>query len=94
MLFLSRRGTPAHTLMKGLIIGCLINLWVLSTFAAGVEILEAYALTSLFNQTGGVNWRYNDNWLVQEDVCTWFGVRCVQEKIWLVVPSAYLRVCY
>ena len=38
------------------------------------------ALTSIFNQTRGETWKRNENWLLNTNVCTWFGVRCVQDE--------------
>jgi Leucine-rich repeat (LRR) protein len=35
------------------------------------EILEL-----LYNDCGGDDWHNNDNWLISDDICTWYGVEC------------------
>ncbi len=35
---------------------------------------ERAALVALYNATDGPNWRYNDNWLTNQPISTWYGV--------------------
>lgn len=37
---------------------------------------EYDALVALYNSTDGDNWNFNTNWLVNPDVCTWYGITC------------------
>lgn len=41
-----------------------------------VDQAECEALFSLYNNTTGDSWNDNTNWLIDYDVCTWFGVTC------------------
>mmetsp|Transcript_15332 Transcript_15332/g.22600 ORF Transcript_15332/g.22600 Transcript_15332/m.22600 type:complete len:1118 (-) Transcript_15332:82-3435(-) len=43
------------------------------------EILdkEREVLIKLFETTGGENWHNNTGWIVEEDICEWFGVECI-----------------
>ena len=66
---------------------CFWGLWCSFAIFAGhavAEITELDALSFFFNQTEGSGWFYKDNWLKEDDFCTWFGVRCVQHNLWLV----------
>ena len=41
------------------------------------DAIEYIALKSLYDSTGGINWRYKDNWLqgtTNSDFATWYGI--------------------
>ena len=39
---------------------------------------QKFALAAFYASLGGSEWKNNDNWLVDEDVCAWYGVSCAQ----------------
>ena len=45
------------------------------------QALERDALTKLFQSTNGQQWLRKDKWLEAFDVCAWYGVRCIGEKV-------------
>lgn len=54
-----------------------------STTCAG-PVDERDLLVNLFLETEGVNWRRNDFWLTNTDICTWYGVGCVDDHVVLL----------
>jgi len=44
------------------------------------ERAEKFALVTIYASLGGSKWNDNTNWLANEDVCSWFGVTCDEEK--------------
>jgi len=42
-----------------------------------LPVTERHALTELYLSTNGESWLRNDNWLIEENYCTWYGVRCI-----------------
>lgn len=49
-----------------------------SSIALQHRLEELYALATLWFYTDGENWIYSYDWLVADDVCTWYGVQCDQ----------------
>lgn len=47
------------------------------------QMIERYALATLFYSTHGEKWEKSTNWLTSEHVCNWFGVTC--DYWWRVV---------
>ena len=43
---------------------------------ADIPAAERAALFALYNSTNGPNWKNHTGWLVNEDLCTWYGVVC------------------
>ena len=41
---------------------------------------EKNALIQFFINTNGRNWRNSQNWIVNEDFCTWHGITCNENK--------------
>ena len=37
---------------------------------------ERDILELLYNELGGDDWHNNDNWLLSDDICSWYGVEC------------------
>ena len=46
-----------------------------------IAAVERDALVALYNSTGGANWERNDNWLGDEPLHTWYGVRTVGGRV-------------
>jgi hypothetical protein len=42
---------------------------------------EGQALAALYEQCGGKQWRQQEGWLAETDVCTWEGVTCTQGRV-------------
>ena len=40
------------------------------------DLLQRYVLALLYYGNGGTEWRVQENWLGDMDVCTWYGVAC------------------
>eukprot|EP00501_MAST-03F_sp_TOSAG23-6_P000940 GSMAST32.ASY1.ANO1.976.1 assembled CDS len=40
------------------------------------KLLERHALTVLYDNNNGINWRRKDNWKTDPDICKWKGVIC------------------
>eukprot|EP00957_Ditylum_brightwellii_P076213 5793447-Ditylum_brightwellii.AAC.1 len=36
-------------------------------------------LVTMFNDNKGLGWKNNDNWLKDQDICTWEGITCYDE---------------
>ena len=51
------------------------------TDASEIAGLERDALVALYNSTGGAHWNNNENWLSDEPLNTWYGVRTVGGRV-------------
>jgi len=40
---------------------------------------QKFALATIYASLDGTKWNNNTNWLGEQDVCSWFGVTCVQD---------------
>ncbi|MBV9962935.1 MAG: T9SS type A sorting domain-containing protein [Parafilimonas sp.] len=61
------------TLLNSILLSCTF----LITFKASsqsVNTQDSLALVDIYNNTGGLNWTSNTNWLTTQPVSTWFGV--------------------
>jgi len=41
------------------------------------RLTQRYALLTFWYSTGGPSWERNDNWLIDEEECSWYGVTCI-----------------
>ena len=44
-------------------------------------LTESEILLKLYDETRGLRWKTNTNWLQNTDVCTWFGVTCYDSSV-------------
>ena len=63
------------------------------------DTLQRYVLSVLYYGNDGTEWRSQDNWLEDIDVCTWYGVACTNQLIALLAlednnVSRSVRVFY
>lgn len=49
--------------------------------AAQVILADSLALVDFYDSTGGVNWRYSDNWKTSEPVSRWYGVTVSNNRV-------------
>ncbi len=64
--------------------------WVSSgidTKITNAERAQKFALATVFASLGGGQWKNNTNWLESDDVCTWYGVTCVDDEVTELVLS-------
>lgn len=50
--------------------------------ATDVTLEQCQSLVSLYNTHNGINWTNQENWLSSNDVCTWYGIECIQRSEW------------
>lgn len=48
---------------------------------ATIPEAECDTLVELYNVAGGDNWHRADNWLTNENPCSWYGINCTQENV-------------
>ena len=46
-----------------------------------ISLDECRALVSLYNNTGGLQWHNNTNWLITPTPCSWYGVICTNQHV-------------
>ena len=57
------------------------NFLLLSTASSNIEIdQEQKILEDFYRHTDGDRWKNNENWLKDEDICSWYGVICVSSE--------------
>lgn len=49
---------------------------------------ECEALAALYNNTNGPGWTYNDDWLITNAPCSWYGVTCQTGHVHRIVMSS------
>jgi len=53
-----------------------LNVSVILPVAEANTATEKTILESLFHACGGLRWRRQDNWLISDDYCSWYGITC------------------
>jgi DNA-binding SARP family transcriptional activator len=52
-----------------------------ATDNTGIPQIEYQALVTLYNETGGAEWRDSTGWLSNATPCSWFGVTCSEGSV-------------
>ncbi len=52
-----------------------------ATDETGIPQIEYQALVTVYNQTGGAEWRDSSGWLSEATPCSWFGVTCSEGSV-------------
>ena len=47
-----------------------------------ISVLECEALVALYNSTNGPGWTNNAGWLQTNTPCSWYGIVCLNGRIW------------
>ena len=50
-----------------------------------IPVSECEALVSFYDSTEGSNWTNNDNWLITDTPCNWFGISCENDHVTEIV---------
>lgn len=54
----------------------------------GISSRECAALVELYNSTNGPGWTFNDDWLITNTPCSWYGVTCQTNHVHRIVMSS------
>jgi PKD repeat protein len=46
-----------------------------------ISKIECQSLLELYHSTGGPNWTRNDGWNVTNTPCSWYGIRCENQRV-------------
>jgi hypothetical protein len=49
-----------------------------------LDLLQRYVLAFLYFSTEGTQWRSQDNWITDVDVCMWYGIACTNDSVAIV----------
>jgi len=71
----NRNATPEELALDWLMHGDPLELSVDSDNDR-FRLRQRYALLTFYFATNGPSWTQNDNWLVKNDECTWYGITC------------------
>lgn len=49
--------------------------------AIGISKGDCEALVSFYDEAGGVNWNNRTGWLVNNMPCSWYGIKCIEDRV-------------